>query len=114
PYVLPGSYEKPPHSVGGLPTAHPLTISANNFPPQTAYPLSTLAKIERFYFFPYRHVAGPLDNILIVGAGNGNDVAVALSEGAKHVDAVEIDPELQSLGRALHPNRPYRDARVSC
>jgi len=112
-YKVTATYEKAPHRVGGVLTRDTLTISANNIPHQTAYPLSTLAKIERFYFFPYRHVTGPLDNVLIVGAGNGNDVAVALSEGAKHVDAVEIDPEIQSLGRALHPNRPYQDARVS-
>jgi hypothetical protein len=112
-YKVTATYEKAPHRVGGVLTSHTLTISANNIPHQTAYPLSTLAKIERFYFFPYRHVTEPLDNVLIVGAGNGNDVAVALSEGAKHVDAVEIDPEIQSLGRALHPSRPYQDGRVS-
>ena len=112
-YKVTATYEKAPHRVGGVLTRDTLTISANNIPHQTAYPVSTLAKIERFYFFPYRHVTGPLDNVLIVGAGNGNDVAVALSEGAKHVDAVEIDPEIQSLGRALHPSRPYQDARVS-
>jgi len=112
-YKVTATYEKAPHRVGGVLTSDTLTISANNIPHQTAYPLSTLAKIERFYFFPYRHVTGPLDNVLVVGAGNGNDVAVALSEGAKHVDAVEIDPEIQSLGKALHPSRPYQNTRVS-
>jgi hypothetical protein len=91
-----------------------LTISANNIPHQTAYPVPTLRKIERFYFFPYRHLGvGPLHDVLIVGAGNGNDVAVALSQGAGHVDAVEIDPEIQSLGTQYHPNRPWEDPRVS-
>jgi len=48
-----------------------------------------------FYFYPYRHVTrGSLGNVLIIGAGTGNDVAAALSEGARHVDAVEIDPLL--------------------
>src|SRR4029078_7133973 len=32
-----------------------------------------------------------LDNVLVVGAGSGNDVATALRAGAKHVDAVDID-----------------------
>ena len=112
-YKVTAIYQKAPHRVGGVLTRDTLTISANNIPHQTAYPVSTLAKIERFYFFPYRHVRGRLDNVLVVGAGNGNDVAVALSEGAKHVDAVEIDPEIQALGRKLHPNRPYEDPRVS-
>jgi len=55
----------------------------------------------------------PLADVLIVGAGNGNDVAVALSEGAKHIDAVEIDPVIQSIGARDHPDRPYEDPRVS-
>ncbi len=54
-----------------------------------------------------------LHNVLIVGAGTGNDVAVALSEGARHIDAVEIDPVIQSLGRRWNPDRPYQSPRVS-
>jgi hypothetical protein len=100
--------------VGGVRTHDVLTISANNIPHQTAYPVATLRRIERFYFFPYRHVdRAKLDDMLIVGAGNGNDLAVALSEGAKHVDAVEIDPVIQDLGRKYHPNHPWSDPRVS-
>ncbi len=49
----------------------------------------------------------------IVGAGNGNDVAVALANGAGHVDAIEIDPALYELGVELHPDRPYADPRVT-
>ena len=33
--------------------------------------------------------------------------------GAGHVDAVEIDPVINELGRLHHPNRPYSDPRVS-
>ena len=51
--------------------------------------------------------------MLIVGAGSGNDVALALARGAEHVDAVEIDPVLQELGIELHQHRPYQDPRVS-
>jgi spermidine synthase len=32
------------------------------------------------------------DDVLIIGAGSGNDVSCALDWGARHVDAVEIDP----------------------
>lgn len=53
-----------------------------------------------------------LDNVLVIGAGGGNDVSVALSKGAKHVDAVEIDPRLYDLGKSNHPDRPYDDPRV--
>ncbi len=53
-----------------------------------------------------------LDDVLIIGAGGGNDVAVALERGAKHIDAVEIDPRLYELGRDRHPAKPYDDPRV--
>jgi len=69
------------------------------------------------YELPYllnRDAGGkPFEDILIIGAGSGNDVAAALENGAKHVDAVEIDPQIFELGRAHHPNRPYADDRVS-
>jgi hypothetical protein len=100
-------------TVDGTPTSGVLSVKANNIPHQTAYPVSTLRRIEPFYFFPYRHVPRPPRNMLIVGAGTGNDVAVALSEGARHIDAVEIDPEILALGRRYHPNRPYASPRVS-
>jgi spermidine synthase len=52
------------------------------------------------------------ENVLIIGAGSGNDVSRALQWGAKHVDAVEIDPAIQRLGKAHHPDGPYWDDRV--
>jgi hypothetical protein len=100
-------------TVGGTPTHDVLSISANNIPHQTAYPVETLLAIEPFYAFPYAHLDAPPDRVLIVGAGNGNDVAVALARGAKHVDAVEIDPVIQSLGSQYHPSHPYQDPRVT-
>jgi SAM-dependent methyltransferase len=56
---------------------------------------------------------GSFDDLLIVGAGSGNDVSAALWHGVKSVDAVEIDPSIYRLGRIDHPNRPYADPRVS-
>ncbi len=52
------------------------------------------------------------EDVLIIGAGGGNDVAAALQNGAEHVDAVEIDRKLYELGRDGHPDRPYDDERV--
>ena len=52
------------------------------------------------------------EDVLIIGAGSGNDVSRALQWGAKHVDAVEIDPAINRLGRQYHPDRPYQDPRV--
>ncbi len=51
-------------------------------------------------------------DVLIIGAGSGNDVSRALQWDAKHVDAVEIDPAIYRLGHAYHPDQPYSDARV--
>jgi spermidine synthase len=55
----------------------------------------------------------PFDDVLIIGAGSGNDVQAALIAGAKHVDAVEIEPVINWLGRRDHPDRPYDDPRVT-
>jgi hypothetical protein len=40
-------------------------------------------------------------------------VALALSKGVGHVDAVEIDPAIQGIGIDQHPDRPYADPRVT-
>ena len=91
-----------------------IQVSANNIPYQTARPLSVMHLKQPFYFFPYRHVSrASLGNVLIIGAGNGNDVAVALAEGARHVDAVEIDPLLLHRIGAEHPDHPYASPRVT-
>jgi SAM-dependent methyltransferase len=55
----------------------------------------------------------PFADVMIIGAGSGNDVAAALRAGAKRVDAVEIDPRINRLGREHHPERPYADPRVT-
>ena len=51
-------------------------------------------------------------DVLIIGAGSGNDVSRALQWDAKHVDAVEIDPGIYRLGKTFHPDQPYQDQRV--
>jgi len=63
---------------------------------------------------PVYEVARPprLDDVLVIGAGGGNDVAIALEKGAKRVDAVEIDPRIYDLGKSHHPDHPYQDPRV--
>ncbi|OGG25349.1 hypothetical protein A3A59_05175 [Candidatus Gottesmanbacteria bacterium RIFCSPLOWO2_01_FULL_42_10] len=50
--------------------------------------------------------------VLVVGAGSGQDVNVALKNGVGSVDAVEIDPVIADLGKKLHPERPYADQKV--
>lgn len=55
----------------------------------------------------------PFEKVMIIGAGSGNDVEAALSFGAKQVDAVEIDPVINGIGRKDHPDQPYQDPRVT-
>ena len=66
---------------------------------------------ESSYDAPFRFAQSP-DHVLIVGAGAGNDAAAALRNGAKQVDAVEIDPVILSLGERLHPDQPYSSPKV--
>jgi hypothetical protein len=91
-----------------------MAVSANNIPYQNAVSLKAMRSGNPSYFYPYRHVTpASLGNVLIIGAGTGNDVAVALSEGARHVDAVEIDPLLLLRVGEAHAGHPYSDSRVS-
>ena len=64
------------------------------------------------YHLPYRFLRRIPRRVLILGAGSGNDAAVAIDEGAAAVDAVEIDPLIIAMGKARHPDRPYDDRRV--
>ena len=68
------------------------------------------------YALPYllQRDAGrePSQDILIIGAGSGNDVSRALEWGAHRIDAVEIDPVILALGKSDHPDHPYQDPRV--
>jgi hypothetical protein len=69
------------------------------------------AKGVVYYDMPYR-LRGEAGDVLVVGAGSGNDVAAALRNGCQSVTAVEIDPAIVFLGKSLHPERPYQDPRT--
>ncbi|GGS16095.1 hypothetical protein Snoj_30170 [Streptomyces nojiriensis] len=89
------------------------SISVNGVPHQLIMPLPTLLQENSLYRQAYDQTpANPHKRVLVIGAGNGNDVAVALANGAERVDAVEIDPRLQQIGAQLHPAKPYDDPRV--
>ena len=92
-----------------------LSIWVNGIPHQTMARADwRLANMSAQYGTPYERLPRTqLDDVLIVGAGSGSDVAIALSKGAKHVDAVEIDPKILQLGRDFNPDRAYQDPRVS-
>ncbi len=50
--------------------------------------------------------------VLLVGAGAGNDAAATLRRGAGQITAVEIDPAILRMGRRYHPQQPYSSPRV--
>jgi spermidine synthase len=52
----------------------------------------------------------PFERALIIGAGSGNDVQGALTNGVGSIDAVEIDRLISEIGKADHPNQPYDQA----
>ncbi len=97
--------------VGGTPLTD---ISVNGVPHQIMRAAQQRLLEEPQYGLPYeRSPQNPLDNVLIIGAGSGSDVAIALSKGAKHVDAVDIDPRIMDIGKEKNPDHPYDDPRVT-
>jgi SAM-dependent methyltransferase len=89
-------------------------ITTNNIGHQEMH---SIAQTATAYLLPHllnRDTGGgPFGEELIIGAGSGNDVSAGLLSGVKHIDAVEIDPRINMIGRLYHPDRPYADPRVS-
>lgn len=80
--------------------------------------MDSLKKIKKGWYnapYIYRKMRKlpPYKDVLIIGAGSGNDVSVALLNGVKHVDAVEIDPIIAKLGKKYHPYKPYTNPKVT-
>ncbi len=90
-------------------------INVNGIPHQVISPVDDpscpMAPIygQVYSWFPGR----TFPRVLVVGAGTGSDVALALARGAQHVDAVEIDPKIQAIGAEKHPDRPYQSGNVN-
>jgi predicted membrane-bound spermidine synthase len=89
-------------------------VDVNGLTQQIIESVEQRKKVKPFYFIPYQKLNSKkdLNRVLVVGAGTGGDVAIALSQGAKQVDAIEIDPMLYELGRKFNPNHVYDDPRV--
>ena len=90
-------------------------ISVNGIPHQLMAPAQwKLEQGEQQYATPYLRIKdNSLDDVLIVGAGSGSDVAIALSKGANHIDAVDIDPRIMEIGVERNPDRAYQNPRVT-
>ena len=91
-----------------------LLIKANGVPHQLMAPAQwKLEQGERIYATPYLRLPdNALGDVLVVGAGSGSDVAIALREGARHVDAVDIDPRILEIGAESNIDRPYANDGV--
>jgi hypothetical protein len=108
PYYEVSTFEEA-DSLGGV----KWNVFVNGIPHQVAQSAKTRLIEEPFYDEPYQRVPVTPKDVLIVGAGTGSDVSIALSHGVDHVDAVEIDPGLLEFGEEHHPDQPYQDPRVT-
>lgn len=78
----------------------------------TAYPAYAFIRDHQgFFHIPY-YLQPTAERVAVIGAGGGPDVEAALLAGAKHVDAVEIDPVLVGLSRRYNASGVYDDPRV--
>ena len=96
-----------PHPSGAV------TLLVNGIPHQTIDLAQRRLDQVPIYGLPYQHRRAIPASVLIVGAGTGDDVAIALRLGAQHVDAVEIDPRIHDIGVQRNPDHAFQDPRVT-
>jgi hypothetical protein len=90
-----------------------LAIFVNNSGHQQMQPFETGGAEYSLVHLLQRGAGGaPFRDVLIIGAGSGNDIDHALRYGVGRIDAVEIDPVIQRIGIRSNPDRPYADPRV--
>jgi hypothetical protein len=106
-----GAIWSPYYRVNLHPVDNALAITVDGIPHQGIWPDGPPdpSYYQIYKWFPERKY----QNVLIIGAGTGNDVEIALSHGAGHIDAVEIDPAIQQIGLTRQPQHPYDDPRVT-
>jgi hypothetical protein len=87
------------------------TLELERYAPASPH-AEVVASLRDQYLLPYQLAPGR-DRILVLGSGGGMDVQGALLAGAKHVDAVDIDPVVFRLSSRLNPAQVYADPRVT-
>jgi hypothetical protein len=90
-----------------------VVIRVNNRRTMTMAPLSELLADQPFYAYPYDHLPGEPGDVLIVGGRQRQRRRARAVEGSDARRRRGDRPGLQRLGRDLHPEHPYQDARVS-
>jgi hypothetical protein len=88
----------------------PMDLSYSS--PQSVRTHTNMAEAATYFELPFDIPDFHYKDILIIGAGTGNDVAAALRHNVPRIDAVEIDPGILRLGQVAHPEQPYSDPRV--
>ncbi|MBE9527865.1 MAG: methyltransferase domain-containing protein [Proteobacteria bacterium] len=87
-------------------------VGAMNFDMEYSGPEQQLNNESKsIYEIPY-NIIDP-KSVVVAGAGAGNEVEMALRNGATDVTAVELDPAFITVGKAFHPHRPFLDPRVT-
>ena len=90
-----------------------LNITVNNIGHQRMVPFNIGGSSYSLIHLLQSAAGGaPFQDVLVIGAGSGNDIDHALRYGVGHIDAVEIDPVIQSIGIKNNPDRRYADPRV--
>src|SRR5208282_6223816 len=107
----PETFWSPYYAVGYDASHHFIDVNHTGF--QTMVPFDTAGSSYSLIYLLQKAAGGaPFQDALIIGAGSGNDIDHALHYGVGRIDAVEIDPVIQSLGIERNPDRPYADPRV--
>src|SRR5205814_6806234 len=74
-------------------------INVNYIGHQMMNAFETTGSVYSLIHLLQQHSGGaPFADVLVIGAGSGNDVTHALRYGVQRLDAVEIDPVIQSIG----------------
>lgn len=71
-----------------------------------------IGSIRKDYQLPFSF--NNVKDVLIVGAGTGQNVTAALRAGAQKVDAVEIDPVILDIGRKYNPDYASDKVNLIC
>lgn len=88
-----------------------IMLFVNNFFFQKAVNFDSDIEAREKYKLPY--VLKKPQKVLILGAGTGNDVAIAGMQDVPEIDAVELDPTIVDIGRKMHPTHPYQNPNVN-
>ena len=112
--IVPTDSWSPYYKIRLIPEASgAVEVFVNGIPHQTIEPAQRRLDKLTIYGLVYQRTRSTPRNVLIIGAGTGVDVAVALKQGVQHIDAVEIDPRIHAIGVQQNPDHAFQDPRVT-